>query len=123
MADPQKALKEFNTARFDQFYGSKSLLQMIEIYLNPNNELLWSSSGENTSTTSAENIKAAESLIQELNARDFDTTILECYAFIHTKKKELIEKAMNRLTEILQKNKEFVPALVAMATAKLLMKK
>ena len=41
--EPQKALKALNRARFDSFYGQQALLLMIQIYLNPHDELLYSS--------------------------------------------------------------------------------
>lgn len=58
---------------------------MIEIYLNPLNEMIFTSIGEPEYTPTADNIKAAQDLIAELNHRGVDTTIIECNAMIHTK--------------------------------------
>ena len=41
-SDPQKALKSLNRARFDSFYGEDALVLMIQIYLNPHNEIVYS---------------------------------------------------------------------------------
>jgi hypothetical protein len=74
---------------------------MIEIYLNPQNELQFTSiadqqqSGDNQNTTTAGNIKVARELIEELEGKGVDTTIFECSALIASnegKNLELAEK-------------------------------
>lgn len=57
--EPQKALKELNIARFDGFFGESAVHTMIEIYLNPANEMIWSSLGETEYSTTPDNIQAA----------------------------------------------------------------
>ena len=122
--EPQKALKELNTARFDNQYGKDAHVKMIEIYLNPHNELIWSCQNtENVYTPTNENIMAAEQLIKDLHERSYDTSFLECYTMIHTKQKNLVERALTNLTEKQQVNKEYVPGLVGMALAKFILKK
>lgn len=79
------ALKELNVARFDSFFGEAAISNMIEIYLNPLNDMLVSQTGEPEYTPTSDNIKAAQDLITELNNRGVDTTIIECNALIHTK--------------------------------------
>jgi tetratricopeptide (TPR) repeat protein len=71
--EPQKALKELNKARFDSFYGQDALLLMIKIYLNPHDEILYSCKDKGpVYKTSADNMKAAESLIKELSMKEYD---------------------------------------------------
>jgi len=41
--DPAAALKELNWARFDNVFGKSAIMNMIEIYLNPANEMIFSS--------------------------------------------------------------------------------
>ncbi len=57
--EPQLALKELNIARFDSFFGEAAISNMIEIYLNPLNDMIFSSIGESEFTTTPDNIKAA----------------------------------------------------------------
>ena len=83
--EPQQALKELNIARFDNFFGEAAISNMIEIYLNPLNEMIFTSIGEAEYTPTADNIRAAQDLVSELNNRGVDTTIIECNAMIHTK--------------------------------------
>ena len=123
MGEPMNALKELNIARFDGFFGEAAITNMIEIYLNPLNEMIYCSSGEAEYNSTPDNVKAASDLIAELNQRGVDTTMLELNKMIHTKNKAHIETVMKKLQEILNKNKEYVPALVNMALCKFLQKK
>ena len=59
MGEPHIALKELNVARFDSFFGEAAITNMIEIYLNPLNEMIYTSQGENDYNPSPDNIKAA----------------------------------------------------------------
>jgi len=55
-SEPQKALRELNFARFDNFFGGKAIQNMIEIYLNPANDMIYSSILETDYATTTENI-------------------------------------------------------------------
>lgn len=59
MGEPMNALKELNIARFDGFFGEGALQNMIEIYLNPLNEMIFISSGEGEYDSTPDNVKAA----------------------------------------------------------------
>jgi tetratricopeptide repeat protein 21B len=63
IGEPQNALKDLNIARFDSFFGEASISNMIEIYLNPLNEMIFSSLGETEYNTTTDNIKAAQDLM------------------------------------------------------------
>jgi tetratricopeptide repeat protein 21B len=77
-SDPEKALKELNFARFDNFYGSNAIENMIEIYLNPANDMIFSSILETDYATTQGNIDAAKELVEELKVKGIDTSITEC---------------------------------------------
>jgi hypothetical protein len=66
---------------------------MIEIYLNPLNEMIYSSLGETEYNTTTDNIRAAQDLMQELNNRGVDTSIFECQILIYTQQKGNLETA------------------------------
>jgi len=55
-SEPQKALRELNFARFDSFFGGTAIQNMIEIYLNPANDMIFSSILETDYSTTPENI-------------------------------------------------------------------
>lgn len=84
---PAEALKELNVARQDSVFGTLASCTMIEIYLNPANEMMYTcitdqQSGDAQYATSASNIAVARELIEELAGKGVDTTILECSAHI-----------------------------------------
>lgn len=64
--DPAGALKELNWARFDNVFGKSAIMNMIDIYLNPANEMIYSSQSETGFTPSPDNIAQAKILIVEL---------------------------------------------------------
>lgn len=61
--DPVQALKDLNTSRFDNYFGSQARIYMIMIYLNPANEMIFSSQGDTGYATTEENITMAKELI------------------------------------------------------------
>jgi tetratricopeptide repeat protein 21B len=72
--DVVNAIQEFNLSRKDSFWGADSLMHMIELYLNPDQEGVWEEDkGEDEEATdipldneSSENIRVAEALLIEL---------------------------------------------------------
>jgi len=92
-SEPQKALKELNHARFDNFYGSDAIQNMIGIYLNPANEMIFSSIVEIDYGTTPENIQAAKELVEELKVKGVDTSIIECQIHIASKQKQNLEQS------------------------------
>lgn len=121
--DPTGALKELNWARLDNIYGRSAIMNMIEIYLNPANEMMYSSQGETGFTPSADNLAQARILIVELQARGVETTIIECNTHIASKDPKELSAAETKLKKILEKNSQYVPALVAIALCKFIQKK
>ena len=96
---------------------------MIDIYLNPANEMIFSSQGDTGYQTTDQNIAMAKELIEDLQKTGVDTSILDCNALISTKQKGDLELAVKTLQNLLAKNKDYVPALVAMGLAKFILKK
>jgi len=122
-SEPQKALRELNHARFDNFYGASAIQNMIDIYLNPANEMIFSSIVEIDYGTTNENILAAKELVEELKVKGLDTSIIECQINIATKQKQNLDTAQKQLKNILAKNSNYVPAAVQMGLALFMMKK
>lgn len=122
-SEPQKALRELNFARFDNFYGTSAITNMIEIYLNPANDLIYSSILETDYATTPENIQAAKELIEELKVKGVDTSMIETQILIATKQKNNLETASKMLKQILAKNSNYVPGNVNMGLCLFLLKK
>lgn len=122
-SEPLKALRELNFSRFDNFYGESAIQNMIEIYLNPSNELIFSSIAETPFMTTQDNIDSAKDLVEELKGKGVDTSIIECQILIATKQKPNLENAHKLLKQILYKNNNYVPGNVVMALCLFLMGK
>lgn len=124
---PMEALKELNVARQDNTFGQQATVCMVEIYLNPSQEMQYTliedqQSNKENQTTSQSNIQVARELIEDLANKNVDTTIFECQALLATGSGESLNVAEKQLKALLQKNKEYVPALQVYALCKFLKK-
>ena len=96
---------------------------MVEIYFNPLDDLMFSNQDKGaTYETSPDNLRAAESLIEKLQLRNHDTTILECYGMMLTNKQANVDKAHSVLMEMYKNNNNYVPVLLALSVCKFLKK-
>ncbi|KAK1903312.1 Tetratricopeptide repeat protein 21B [Dissostichus eleginoides] len=134
--EPNEALWHFNKARKDNDWGQNAVYNMIEIYLNPDNDTMGGEVFQNldgdigNSTEKQESeqlsVRTAEKLLKELKPQTpgghTQLRILENYCFLATKQKANMEKALNVFTEIANNEKDHVPALLAMATAYMMLK-
>ncbi|XP_077473594.1 tetratricopeptide repeat protein 21B [Stigmatopora argus] len=130
------ALRHFNQARKDNDWGQNAIYNMIEIYLNPDSDTLGGELFENldgelgNSTEKQETeqvaVRTAERLVKEIKPQTpsghVQLRILENYCLLATKQKANIEKALAVFTEFATNEKDHVPALLAMATAYMMLK-
>ncbi|CAN9497793.1 unnamed protein product [Ophioblennius macclurei] len=134
--DPNEALQHFNKARKDNDWGQNAVYNMIEISLNPDNDIMGGEvfenlDGETGSSTKRQEseqraVGTAENLLRELKPQTagghVQLRILENYCLLATKQKASVEKALSVFTEIANNEKDHVPALLAMATAYMMLK-
>merc|ERR1719181_197213 len=78
MNDPRSALKALNMARRDGEWGELAVQNMVEIYLNPENETNWDDLVLDASKEASEEVRAAERLMREL-PKSPRAEVLECY--------------------------------------------
>ncbi|TPX37294.1 hypothetical protein SeMB42_g06957 [Synchytrium endobioticum] len=125
------ALKEFNACRRDITWGERATYILVEIFLNPDNEILGGDAlsgvreaqepgaelDEGDSDLLA--VLTADKLLKELpqNPKSVRTRILECHALMATRHKAECDLAIARLTEILNEVPDHVPALLGLAIA------
>ncbi|KAG6617338.1 Tetratricopeptide repeat protein 21B [Phytophthora cinnamomi] len=104
-----EAIDEFNLARRDPEWGERALINMIEIYLNPDNENLWDAGNdgnEGNTKEQTENLRIANTLLDELPPH-----------------KSMLDKAIQLFMEILETvDRDYVPALLGLATGYMLTK-
>ncbi|XP_030641842.1 tetratricopeptide repeat protein 21B [Chanos chanos] len=134
--EPNDGLRHFNKARKDNDWGQNAVYNMIEICLNPDNETMGGEVFENldgemgNSTEKQESeqlaVRTAEKLLKELKPQTpeghIQLRILEHYCLLATKQKANVERALSMFTEIANNEKDHVPALLAMATAYMILK-
>jgi tetratricopeptide (TPR) repeat protein len=126
-----QALQEFSKSKTDEYYGVKCLEQMLEIYINPDNNIIlidlepplkgYKGTSMLNYQTEDINIDGIKFLLKELKIRRNDEKVIiyDAYLSILLKDKKLIEKAVNNLQDILNKDKENITAWVALAMANL----
>ncbi|DAZ99342.1 TPA: hypothetical protein N0F65_005193 [Lagenidium giganteum] len=125
----REAIEELNLCRRDPEWGERALMNMIAIYLNPDNENMWEAAegadGGNTKEQT-ENIRIANTLLDELpmkQEKNVKIKVLEAYAVLAVKSKSMLDKAIQLFMEILEGyDRDYVPALLGLATAYMLSK-
>ncbi|KAI8899995.1 hypothetical protein BC833DRAFT_583602 [Globomyces pollinis-pini] len=130
-----ESLKEFAICRRDGTWGVRALYHLIEIFLNPGEETLGGEALEGAIETSQSTadlnadtdlmgILTADKLIKELpqNPKSLKTQILECHALLSTKQTTEIEKAITIQMEILNTERDYIPAIYGTSVAFMLLK-
>uniref|UniRef100_A0A8C4RCG7 Tetratricopeptide repeat domain 21B n=1 Tax=Eptatretus burgeri TaxID=7764 RepID=A0A8C4RCG7_EPTBU len=132
--DPTKALNHFNNARKDCDWGQVALRNMIEIYLNPDNDVIGGQVFDNMDgyrdSERRESLLlavcTAEKLVLEVHPKtELDhirLSILRNKCLMGTRRKSSVEKALEAFTKIATDQNEYVPALLGMATANMILK-
>lgn len=125
---------EFSKSKTDEYYGAKCIEQMLEIYMNPDNNImildlespfspnLRAQSNIMPFNTKELNLDAIQFLLKELKLRRNDerTTVYEAYVAMLMRDKNMIDKAVGSLQDILSKSQENVSAWVALAIANMI---
>jgi len=136
MGEINKALVEFSKAKTDEDYGIKCIEQILEIYMNPDCDILlvyldlpWNAKNDDKPLlnyfTEDLNLDAINFLLRELKTRRDDdrTKVYSTYAAILSKDIEKINKTCGDLQDILSKNQDNLPAWIALIMAYLVLKK
>ena len=136
MGEINKALIEFSKAKTDEDYGIKCIEQILEIYMNPDCDILlinldipWNSKVDGKPLlnyfTNDLNLDAIYFLLRELKTRRDDdrTKVYATYVAILTKDINKINQNCGELQDILNKDQENLPAWIALIMAYLIMKK
>ncbi|MEW5313286.1 MAG: hypothetical protein WDW38_004868 [Sanguina aurantia] len=123
--DPREALKNFNLARKDSRWGAPSILHMVEVFLNPDNDAVWEEKENADTPEGREAVNTARSLLSQVRPQDTQSQrfkVLECYAMMASKDKAEVEGALNRLLDMANIDPNNVPVLLAMATGFMMLK-
>jgi tetratricopeptide (TPR) repeat protein len=125
LGETNKALLEFSKAKNDEEYGIKCIEQILEIYMNPdcdvlliNLDLPWNQKnikGLLNYSTDDIDLDMVNFLLRELKSRrdDDKTKVYEMYGIILSKDPDKINEKIAELKEILDKNSNNLPVYIA----------
>ncbi|XP_073437605.1 tetratricopeptide repeat protein 21A isoform X3 [Dendrobates tinctorius] len=136
IGQPNEALKYFNKARKDNDWGQRAINNMIQICLNPDNEIV---GGEVFDNLEDENsllgekrdseklgVRTAEKLLKTFHPRTVhgqnQLAMLQCYCLMATRDKGNIETALSTFTNMATTEKENTSVLLAVAQAYMILK-
>jgi tetratricopeptide repeat protein 21B len=118
---PAEALEEFFKSKKGNLFAEESIIQMVDLYLNPDQDLLYNSIGESgVKAITPQNLNAADNLIKELKNRGSTTRGIVAEAYVYMFQKNKMELAQTKLTEILKVTPDYVPALTAFVLMRLI---
>mmetsp|Transcript_8068 Transcript_8068/g.19162 ORF Transcript_8068/g.19162 Transcript_8068/m.19162 type:complete len:1324 (+) Transcript_8068:208-4179(+) len=121
--DIHEAVKHFNLGRRDGEWGRECLTNMVEVYLNPDNDNTWDAESDGN-TGQAEAVKIAGKLMDELEAmtptpHPVGFRVLQTYSLLGEYKisgnKEQLDRAEQQFIEMLEEDREFVPAMLGLS--------
>ena len=117
--NPTEALVNLYIAKRHPLYKNPSLKIMVDIYLNPDQDLMFTSSPEKIKPFKPENLQSMEVLLNEMSDKYFSVEH-EIYSFYPP---ILIQKsfadAENYLTQTIQQRPGSVPAMLCMSVLKI----
>ncbi|GAB0090491.1 Tetratricopeptide repeat [Sergentomyia squamirostris] len=135
IGNPNSALRFFNNARKDSEWGQQAIFNMIEICMNPDNELPNESMAESSEFDFRDPqimaIRTAERLLKELKPRpgcmdneSLNYRLLQNFIMLATKQKANIESALQGFLDIAGQDeyREHVGPILGMASAYVMLK-
>ncbi|XP_055237287.2 tetratricopeptide repeat protein 21A isoform X17 [Gorilla gorilla gorilla] len=140
IGQPNEALKFLNKARKDGTWGQSAIYHMVQICLNPDNEVVGGEAFENQgaeskSTTCSymekkeleqQGVSTAEKLLREFyphsDSSQTQLRLLQGLCRLATREKANMEAALGSFIQIAQAEKDSIPALLALAQAYVFLK-
>uniref|UniRef100_A0A8C0DK18 Tetratricopeptide repeat domain 21A n=1 Tax=Balaenoptera musculus TaxID=9771 RepID=A0A8C0DK18_BALMU len=135
VGQPNEALKFLNKARKDSTWGQSATYYMVQICLNPDNEIVGGEAFENLVTESnstdrkeleQHGVRTAEKLLREFYPHSAwgqtQLRLLQSLCLLATREKANMEAALGTFIEMAQAEKDSIPALLAVAQAYSLLK-
>nr|XP_031542667.1 tetratricopeptide repeat protein 21A isoform X3 [Vicugna pacos] len=131
LGQPNEALKFLNKARRDSTWGQSATYHMVQICLNPDNEIVGGEAFENLVAESKKEweqhgVRTAEKLLREFYPHSAwgqtQLRLLQSLCLLATREKANVEAALGTFIEMAQAEKDSIPALLAIAQAYMLLK-
>ncbi|XP_066100524.1 tetratricopeptide repeat protein 21A isoform X2 [Saccopteryx bilineata] len=131
IGQPNEALKFLNKARKDHIWGQSATCYMVQICLNPDNEIVAREASDNLvaehrQESEQQGLRTAEKLLRDFYPHtawgQTQLRLLQGLCLLATGEKAKVEAALGTFIEVAQAEKDSVPALLAMAQAYMLLK-
>nr|XP_036870432.1 tetratricopeptide repeat protein 21A isoform X2 [Manis javanica] len=135
IGQPNEAVKFLNKARKDSIWGQSATYYMVQIFLNPDNEIMGGKAHENLMPESSstcrkesyqQGVGTAEQLLRECcpssEGGQSQLQLLQSLCLLASQDKASMEAALGTIVEMAQAEKDCVAALLAMAQAYMLLK-
>uniref|UniRef100_A0A2K5RPC0 Tetratricopeptide repeat domain 21A n=1 Tax=Cebus imitator TaxID=2715852 RepID=A0A2K5RPC0_CEBIM len=132
---PNEALKFLNKARKDRTWSQSAIYHMVQICLNPDNEVVGGEAFENQEAEinytekkelEQQGVSTAEKLLCEFHPHSASSQtqlqLLQGLCQLATREKANMEAALGKFLQIAQAEKESIPALLALAQAYVFLK-
>lgn len=118
--NPNEALLNLYQAKRNTLYKNHSIKIMADIYLNPDQDLMFSSQTEKTKPIKVEYIECMSILLNELNDKYFglEQQVYSTYADMYLKRD--FAEANTFFTQSIAERENFVPAIIGLCVCKLL---
>lgn len=113
--EPHDAIEYLNKARKNEYWGPLATELMVQIFLNPENEKLWSS--DTCEPDAIKSLQAAEYLLSDpcFDKEPEKKSIYHAYTLMYTKEKSKILEGLEEVNKIMTTNKECIPAYLAIS--------
>jgi len=113
-----KALEEFQKASRNKLYKQSSLRHMIDIYLNPNQNVYYNAETKAFFQMTPQNLKSVEILLSEIDTKYFqeEHSVLNTYTKLSDPKE--VTESIAYLDSFLQERPNFTPALLSLCVLK-----
>ncbi|XP_008834599.1 tetratricopeptide repeat protein 21A isoform X1 [Nannospalax galili] len=135
IGQPNEALKFLNKARKDSTWGHNATYYMVQICLNPDNEIIGGEAFESLladgnsasrKECQQQGVRTAEKLLREFyphsDSGHTQLRLLQSLCLLATREKANVEVALGTFIEMAQAEKDSIPSLLAMAQAYMLLK-
>jgi len=119
--DIAKAVKHFNLARRDVHWGVEALVSMIDLYVNPDNEILIDTSAQtfrhNGTAHVAGNLDAELASFHVSSTLELKISVLHACIKIAFGETISVDAALQTFIDVLDIREDFLPAILGMAFA------
>ena len=121
--NPNAALMQFQRALRNNLYKNYAVRMMIDIYLNPSQDVFYSCDAKTVNKFNGENLESIEVLLDELDYKHFygEKAIYNTYCNMILRNQ--LDESETFLTSFIEEKNEFSPALICLCVVRMMKNK